>query len=381
MADSLEYERVHGITVDVNEKRIRYNNKNVVFLDTPGHKDFVPKMISGAAQAEFAILLIDGIRTAFESGISERGQTREHVQLLNALGVSKIIIAINKMDVVGWDKENYEYIVNRTNEWMDTQNFKNIESRQFIPISALSGQNITESPHKKAPASNWYIGPSLVQVFDNLESKCLDDLRKPFRLLISACYLSTGHTKKGFLVGGRIIGGVLKKGDKLIIKPPNINVTVKDIYVDTERKDVALVGELVELIVGIKDDDMDAIKCGNVLSSCQFSAPLGKSFRSKIITYDMKLPILRGSTATFYVGSNKCQGTITDLVNKIDPRSGEVLKSKPRIINSNMAAVVDITLDHPICLEVYDNYPSLGRVQIREKGDTMAVGTVSEILH
>ena len=159
-------------------------------------------MISGAAQAEFAILLIDGIPTAFESGMCESGQTREHVQLLNALGVRKVIIAVNKMDVSGWDRENYEYIVKKTSDWMDSQNFKNIESRQFIPIAALAGQNITKSPHKDAPGSNWWQGPCLVQVFDNLESKCLEDLRKPFRLLIGNCYSSTGHTKKGFLIGG-----------------------------------------------------------------------------------------------------------------------------------------------------------------------------------
>lgn len=235
-----------------------------MFLDTPGHKDFVPKMISGAAQAEFAILLIDGIPTAFESGMCESGQTREHVQLLNALGVRKVIIAVNKMDVSGWDRENYEYIVKKTSDWMDSQNFKNIESRQFIPIAALAGQNITKSPHKDAPGSNWWQGPCLVQVFDNLESKCLEDLRKPFRLLIGNCYSSTGHTKKGFLIGGRIIGGVLKKGDKMIIKPPNINVTVKEIYVDDVKKDIALVGELIEIIVNIKDDDIDSIRQGNV---------------------------------------------------------------------------------------------------------------------
>lgn len=176
-----------------------------MFLDTPGHKDFVPKMISGAAQAEFAILLIDGIPTAFESGIGESGQTREHVQLLNALGVRKVIIAVNKMDVSGWDRENYEYIVAKTSAWMDSQNFKNIESRQFIPIAALAGHNITSSPHKDAPGSNWWQGPCLVQVFDNLESKCLEDLRKPFRLLIGNCYSSTGHTKKGFLIAGNSI--------------------------------------------------------------------------------------------------------------------------------------------------------------------------------
>jgi len=379
VADSLEYERTHGITVDVNEKRISYNNKNVVFLDTPGHKDFVPKMISGAGQAEFAILVIDGNRNNFEAGMDARGQTREHVHLLNSLGVRKLIIAINKMDQVGWDKQNYDAIVAKLNLFLDSSVLKNLEHWQFIPISALSGHNIVSSPHKTAPASNWYVGPTLVQLFDNLESRCLDNLRKPFRLLIKECYMSTGHTKKGFLMQGRIEGGAVKKGDKLQIKPANVNITVKDLYIDDRKTDKALVGELIEVIATIANDDIDQIRPGMVLSSVQFSCPVAKKFVCEIITYDITIPILSGSRAIFYVGSNKQEGAITRLVEQIDPKTGEFIKKRPRVLNSNMAAIVEVNLENPICLETYSNFQSLGRMQIRDKGETLAVGTIREI--
>ena len=173
IADSLGYEREKGITVDVNEKRITYKNKQVVFQDTPGHKDFVPKMISGASQAEFAILMLDGIKTNFLAGIDNRGQTKEHTQLLNSLGVRKLLCCVNKMDENNWNEEDYHFVVERFTNFINSQNFKNIESFQFIPIAALHGHNITKSPHTAAPNSFWWKGYSLVQMFDDLESKSL----------------------------------------------------------------------------------------------------------------------------------------------------------------------------------------------------------------
>ena len=159
--------------MDVNEKRIRYNGKQVVFLDTPGHKDYVPKMMSGASVAEFAILMLDGIKNNFLAGFDVRGQTKEHTQLLNSLGVRKLLCCVNKMDDIDWNEDDYRFVEQTMTRFIESQNLKNIESFQFIPIAALPGHNLTVSPHKSAPKSKWWKGDTLVQMFDNLESKSL----------------------------------------------------------------------------------------------------------------------------------------------------------------------------------------------------------------
>jgi len=186
-------------------------------------------MISGASQAEFAILMLDGIKTNFLAGIDNRGQTKEHTQLLNSLGVRKLLCCVNKMDENNWNEEDYHFVVERFTNFINSQNFKNIESFQFIPIAALHGHNITKSPHTAAPNSFWWKGYSLVQMFDDLESKSLENISKPFRLNISTYYYSTGYNKKGYLIGGRIEGGVIKIKDKLVVKPSGAVVTVKEI--------------------------------------------------------------------------------------------------------------------------------------------------------
>jgi len=140
-------------------------------------------MISGASQAEFAILMLDGIKSNFLGGFDQKGQTREHTQLLNSLGVRKLLCAVNKMDASDWSESEYRFIEHSMTEFIKNQNLKNIESFQFIPISALHGHNIIESPMKmNIPNSSWWKGYTLVQMFDDLESKSLENLNKPFRL-------------------------------------------------------------------------------------------------------------------------------------------------------------------------------------------------------
>lgn len=236
------------------------------------------------------------------------------------------------MDEVDWDQGSYDYIVNRMQNFLDDQCLENIEVYHFLPISGLQGQNILKSPKDEEPRSAWYTGPALFGLLDQLESKTQEFANKPFRLLISHCFTSTEHGKKGFLIAGRIEGGVAKKGDKLVIKPPNVNISIKDIYIDDCKKDAAIAGELVEFIINFEktEKEMDNIKPGQVLSSHSFQVPLGKKFVCNIITYALNIPILTGTRCSFFVGSSISEGLISKLLEIRDPKTGEVIKKNPR---------------------------------------------------
>lgn len=145
---------------------------------------------------------------------------------------------------------------------------------------------------------------------------------------------------------------------------------------------MAMVGELVEIIVQFDNiKSAEDVKPGNVLSSIQFAVPLATKLRCHIITYQMSMPIVNGKSGTFYVGSNKAEGNVTSLISKLDPETSEVIKNKPRCLNDDMAAIVEITLEKPICAETHKNFGALGRIQMRDRGTTLAVGTILEIIN
>ena len=161
--DEREDERERGITVDVNEKYVYIGNKFITFLDTPGHRDLVPKMISGACQCQFAMLIVDGVKDSFMSGFNREGQTKEHAYLLNSIGLTKLVVCVNKMDLADWKYESFEYVRKKVLNFFSAENLNNFGEVEFVPVSALTGENISE--RVKNPKASWWSGGCL---FDSL---------------------------------------------------------------------------------------------------------------------------------------------------------------------------------------------------------------------
>src|SRR5271170_104807 len=171
-------ERARGVTIDIATNKFETEKTAFTILDAPGHRDFIPNMIAGASQADFAVLVIDASIGSFESGL--RGQTREHALLVRSMGVQRIIIAINKLDTVSWSQDRFAEISQQVSAFLTAAGFlsKNIT---FIAVSGLHGDNIVT--HSTESAASWYKGPTLVEELDNSEpiSRALD---KPLRLTI-----------------------------------------------------------------------------------------------------------------------------------------------------------------------------------------------------
>ncbi|KAK0180613.1 hypothetical protein PV327_002977 [Microctonus hyperodae] len=219
--DETGEERDRGITMDIGYSKFETETKSVTLLDAPGHKDFIPNMITGATQADVALLVVDATRGEFETGFDSGGQTREHALLLRSLGVLQIAVVINKLDMVDWSEDRYNEIVDKMGPFLKQVGFR--DSVMFIPCSGLSGENIIESPKVK-DLSKWYTGPNLLSVIDNF--KCPErPVTKPFRFSINDIFKGTGS---GFCVSGHVVTGMITVGNKVLLLPGNEIAIVKD---------------------------------------------------------------------------------------------------------------------------------------------------------
>ena len=154
-------ERDRGVTIDIATNHFETERTKFTILDAPGHRDFVPNMIAGASQADFAILVIDANTGAYEKGL--KGQTKEHVLLLRSLGVQRLIVAVNKLDMVGWSRDRFNEIAEQVGGFLTGLGFQE-KSVTFVPISGLSGDNVGRKIED--PAASWYGGATLMEALE-----------------------------------------------------------------------------------------------------------------------------------------------------------------------------------------------------------------------
>lgn len=153
-----------GITMDIALNSFSTPHRHITILDAPGHRDFIPNMISGASQADCALLVVDASTGEFEAGFDRGGQTREHLVLVRSLGVSQVVVAVNKLDVVGWDRSRYTEIVDALKPFLLQTGFQNSKTK-FAPVAAMSGMNLVDRGGADgAELRKWYKGPTLVDL-------------------------------------------------------------------------------------------------------------------------------------------------------------------------------------------------------------------------
>lgn len=157
--DEREDEREVGKTQDVNEKYLVLGDKVITLLDTPGHRDLVPVMISGASHCDYGMLMIEAERNSFASGFSLGGQTKEHAKLLNSIGLNGLLVIVNKMDMVEWREEDFAYVKDKMSKFFVEDGLDNLGDVTFVPVSAVTGENILKPIGNKAP---WWKGQPLV---------------------------------------------------------------------------------------------------------------------------------------------------------------------------------------------------------------------------
>jgi elongation factor 1-alpha len=368
--DELKEERERGITVDLAFQKFETKKYSWTLIDAPGHRDFVKNMITGASEADAAVLVVSGKEGETEAGLSEGGQTREHAFLLKTLGVNQLIVLINKIDTFNppYSQQAFEKVKEEVSKLLKLVGYKP-ENIDFIPVSGWKGDNLTE----RSPNTPWYKGPTLVEALDKLQEppKPTD---KPLRIPIQDVYTVTGA---GTVPVGRVETGVLKVNDTVVVMPAGVKGEVKSI--ETHHVAIPQAGPGDNIGFNLRGVAKQDIKRGDVVGPINNPPTVAKEFVAQIIVVYHPTAIAAGYTPVLHAHTSQVAATISELISKIDPRSGQVTEDKPKSLKTGDAAIVKIKPVKPICIETYKEFPELGRFALRDSGRTVAAGIVKEI--
>eukprot|EP00899_Mesostigma_viride_P024409 jgi/Mesvir1/5152/Mv15294-RA.1 len=383
--DERPEERARGVTIDVASTHFETANRHVTLMDAPGHRDFVPNMICGAAQADAAVLVVDASVGGFEAGFEAAsegphkggGQTREHAQLAKSLGVENLIVAINKMDCVSYSEDRFKFIIDQLGPFLRSCGFKpNV--LQWLPVSGFLGENITQAP-SDAKLLAWYQGPTLMEAIDNLPipSRPVD---RPLRVTVS----DVARSNKGgdIVVGGKVEAGAFRVGTKVLQVPGGEICTVRGIERHGTACTLASAGDAVDIMLAFTssaapDNSTGGVRKGDVFCDPSFPIRLVKVMQARIVVLGVKRPILKGATVVVHAHNSAEPAVVSKLLELLDPKTGETTKANPRCLIKGQTAVVELTLNQGMCLETYSDCRPLGRLVIRDQGMSIAVGIVT----
>ncbi len=359
--DRLKEERERGVTIDIMHTKFETQKYSFTVIDAPGHRDFVKNMITGASQADAAILVVSA-----KDGIQE--QTKEHVFLIKILGVNQLIVAINKMDAVNYDEAKFKEVKQQVENLLKTVGY-DPSKILFIPVSAYMGDNVV----KKSENMPWYNGPTLYEALDTFEEppKPVD---KPLRIPIQDVYSITGV---GVVPVGRVETGVLRVGDTVLFLPSDVKGEVRSIEMHHEQIQEAKPGDNIGFNVrGISKND---IKRGDVASHPDSPATVAKEFTAQIIVLNHPSVITKGYTPVFHAHTAQVATRIVEILKKLDPKTGEVVQENPDFIKAGDAAIVKCQPTKPLVVESMKEFPELARFAVRDMGMTVAAGIVLEV--
>ncbi|XP_069831084.1 HBS1-like protein isoform X1 [Dendropsophus ebraccatus] len=369
--DETGEERQRGVTMDVGMTKFETKTKVINLMDAPGHKDFIPNMITGAAQADVAILVVDASRGEFEAGFEAGGQTREHALLVRSLGVTQLAVVVNKMDQVNWQEERFREVTSKLGHFLKQAGFKDSDV-YYVPTSGLSGENLAKKSEIQELTS-WYQGPCLIDQIDSFKAP-QRSVDKPFRLCASDVFKDQGS---GFCVTGKIEAGYVQSGDRLLALPPNESCTVKGITLHDEAVDWAAAGDHVSLtLTGV---DIIKINVGFVFCSPSEPTRACTRFRARVLIFNFDVPITQGFPVIIHYQTVSEPATIRKLISVLHKSTGEVMKKKPKCLTKGMNAIIELQTQRPVALELYKDFKELGRFMLRYSGSSIAAGVVTEI--
>jgi elongation factor 1-alpha len=369
--DKLKEERQRGITIDLAFRKFETPNKYFTIIDAPGHRDFVKNMITGASQADAAILVVSGKKGEMEVGIAANGQTREHAYLAQTLGVKQLVVAINKADVWDYDEDRYNECVQSVSTLLRNIGFP-VKKIPFVPVSGLLGENLTE----KCDKLPWYDGPTLIDAIDKFElpEKPVD---KPLRVPIQDAYRIKGT---GVVPVGRVETGVLKKGDQILIQPTGYKGEIRSIEMHHEEIPEAEPGDNIGF--SIRGLTMEDVHRGDVMGRPDnpptVITPNG-NFTGQVIVIWHPTAVAQGYTPVIHAHTAQVAAKFVELKKKLDQKTGAVIEDSPKFIKKNEAAIVTMSPIKKLCLEKYEEIPEMGRFAVRDMGRTVAVGIVKDI--
>jgi len=354
--DRLKEERERGLTIDIMHQRFDTPKHYFTIIDAPGHRDFVKNMITGTSQADGAILVVSA-----KEGIQD--QTKEHAYLAKVLGVPQMVVAINKMDAMNYEEAKFNATKETVVKLLKGIGYK-VENIKFVPTSGYKGDNIA----KKSANMPWYTGPFLVEALDTFTVP-EQPVDKPLRLPIQDVYSISGI---GVVPVGRVETGILKVNDKVVFMPSGVQGEVKSIEMHHEQVTEARPGDNIGF--SVRGVDKKAIKRGDVACHTDKPAKPVKEFTAQIVVLNHPSVMSKGYTPVFHINTSQVACTITEIVKKIDPKTGAVAQEHPDFIKTGDVAVIKVKPMKPMIVEKQSEMPDMAKFAIRDMGQTVAAG-------
>ena len=355
LLDALQTERDQGITIDTTQIRFRTNAREVVLIDAPGHAEFLRNMITGASQADGAVLIIDALE-----GV--RSQTRRHGYLLHLLGVKQVAVVVNKMDRVDFSAARFNEISAEISAHLIGLG---VTPTAVVPISARDGDGVAEH----TPRIEWYNGPTVVEALDALEpARPLAEL--PLRLPVQAIYKFDDRR----IVAGRVESGSLKAGDEIVIMPTGKIAKIKTV----ESWPVTPVGgpQGAGRSVGITLDRELFLERGDIIGHSGQSPRDTRRIRARIFWLHDK-PLTKGEQILIRLGTKESRATVVAIEKAIDP--GALSNEENSAIARNHVGEIDISLAQPVATDPYTDNPRTGRLVIEVNGRIAGGGLVLSV--
>jgi len=378
--DAFQEEREGGMTIDIMHTPFESKKRSYMFIDCPGHHEFIKNMITGTSHADAALLIVSA-----KEGEGVQDQTKEHAWLVKTLGINQMVVVVNKMDTAGYKEDVYKNIVKDVRALLGSMGY-DTDKIPFVPISAIEGENV----YRKSERMPWYNGDILIDSLDKTISNVAPPIGSPLRIVVQDIYKSGGDYGAGKekIIVGRVETGVVKVGEKLIFKPSGVLgkiKTIKIINLTSNAKAGDSIGFTLDENLDANDDSngnsdsyIELINRGDVASHTDSPACVSKEFTVQIyIMQPMEIRV--GSILDFRCGTAAVNCEVKKIVNKINPRLGSIEKEKPDAVSYGDAATLELVSDRSIPVEKQSVIPQLGRFVIQKDGLAVACGIVIDL--
>ncbi|KAF2967831.1 hypothetical protein GQX73_g5760 [Xylaria multiplex] len=373
--DLTSEERSKGKTVETGRAYFETEKRRYSVLDAPGHKNFVPSMISGTSQADLGVLVISSRKGEYEAGFDRGGQTREHAMLAKTQGVGKLIVAINKMDdpTVQWSQDRYKECTSKLGQFLRGIGYDQ-SSVFFMPVAAQQSLNIKDRVSKEL--CPWWDGPSLLEYLDSMKAPDRK-LSAPFMMPVAGKFRDLGT-----MAEGKIEAGVVKKSMQLTLMPNKQAVEVVACYTENEDEvSLAQCGDQVRLrLRGVEEDE---ILPGFVLCSPKRLVHCVSVFEAQIRILELKTILTAGFNCVLHVHTAVEEVTFSALLHTLQKSTNKRSKRAPTHAKKGDTIIARLEVTGTpggICIETYEEYPQMGRFTLRDQGQTIAIGKVTKLV-
>ena len=354
LTDGLRAEREQGITIDVAYKYFSTPKRKFIIADAPGHIQYTRNMVTGASNSELAIILVDA-----RNGVVE--QTRRHSIIASLLNIPHVIIAVNKMDLVGYSRDVYNNIVI---DYMEVANSLGLKDVKYIPISALNGDNIVD----RSENILWYEGDSLLQLLEDVELESDTNLTDPrFSVQYVIRPQAAGlHDYRGY--AGKIISGIYRKGDQVIVQPSGIESTIKAIEIGGNEIEEAFAPQSVVLHL---EDDIDVSRGDMIVH--RDNQPITAQEFEVLICWMGNKPLNTGNKYFLQINSRVVRSVIKEVEYKLDVNTLQKNYS-PGKVELNEIIKATIKTASPVAFDRYQNLRGNGGAILIDETSCVTVG-------